>query len=251
MSRSLATLRQAVPSFDALSFSRLRMCLVGALATLALGACEDEKKEPETAPAPAVAIDAQAEPESPFAGKTPKDIEFAPTTAGLTELMDALRTAIQSQDEPTIGLLVASLRLEEHEAWMTKTFGADLGKALSEQYKPQYEEIGSLVDVLREQYGNGLLEVDAERFQTKDNSSATGYQSAALGKMVSKVPLYSVRLVTSDRKKTFHIWSFVHEDGSFRFVGKLAKVATKRPMGGRDLNEYRISAAEAMSSKGK
>ena len=83
---------------------------------------------------------------------------------------------------------------------MSTTFGEELGKALSEQYKPQSEEIGLLVEVLREQFDKGLIVIDVGRYQTKDNPSSTGYQSAAIGKMVSPAPLYSVRLVDKERK---------------------------------------------------
>lgn len=237
---------------DVPRYRGFRALFLGAFASAAIVGCDAEK---EAAPAPVAqpvsAIDAAAKPESPLAGKSPQDLRYEPTISGLTLFMRDLRVAIMSNDEPAVGLMVASLRLKSPELWMTKTFGEDLGNALTEQYMPQSEEIGLLVEVLKEQYDAGLVEVDVGRFQTKDNPSATGYQSAALGKMLSAVPLYSVRLVTADRKKSFHIWSFVHENESFRFIGKLRSVATKRALGGRDLNEYRISVAEKMSKQPK
>lgn len=215
------------------------------LCTVVVGAC-DETEPAEKAPVAKV-FDA-APPPNPAIGKRPQDLKYEATISGLRRFMRDLRVAIVSNDEPATGLMIASLRLQEYESWMTKTFGDELGKALSEQYKPQSEEIGLLVEVLREQFDKGLVEIDVGRYQTKENPSATGYQSAAIGKMVSPAPLYSVRLLTKDGKEAFHVWSFVYDKGSFRFVGKLQAVTTKRALGGRDLNEYRISDAERLAA---
>ncbi len=219
-------------------------------ALLCAGASCDDEGETSEKPQPAKGFDA-ALPPNPAIGKSPLDIKYEATISGLTRFMRDLRVAIMSNDEPATGLMIASLRLEDHETWMKATFGDELGKALSDQYKPQRDEIGLLVEVLREQFDKGLTEIDVGRYQTKENPSSTGYQSAAIGKMVKPAPLYSVRLMSKDRKQTFHIWSFVHDKESFRFVGKLRAVATKRALGGRDLNEYRISDAERLASSGK
>jgi hypothetical protein len=40
----------------------------------------------------------------------------------------------------------------------------------------------------------------------------------------------------------FHVWSFVHHEGTFRFVGKLQRVADRPPAPGkRDPLEFRQS----------
>ncbi len=213
---------------------------------VATAACDEgETKEKVAA---VIAIDAAAALPNPAIGKRPQDLTYEATISGLTRFMRDLRVAIMSKDEPATGLMIASLRLQDYDSWMTTTFGNDLGRALSAQYKPQSEEIGLLVEVLREQFDKGLTEIDVGRYQTKENPSSTGYQSAAIGKMINAAPLYSVRLASKDRKQSFHIWSFVHDKGSFRFVGKLQAVATKRALGGRDLNEYRISDAERLAA---
>lgn len=209
----------------------------------------DEGKTPENT-APVKAIDA-APLVNPALGQRPKDVKYEATISGLGRFMRDLRVAIQSEDEPATGLMMASLRLQDPDAWMSRTFGNELGKTLSAEYKPQSEEIGVLAQVLREQFDKGLTEVDIGRYQTNENPSATGYQSAALSKMVAAAPLYSVRLYSEDHKQVFHVWSFIHDGESFRFVGKLRAVAEKKALGGRDLNEYRVSDAERLAAQKK
>lgn len=179
----------------------------------------------------------------------PEDIRYDNTISGLERLMRDLRVAIVADDENQSALLLASLRLPEADTWMKQVFGDELGAQLSDEYKPQQEEIGLLAEVLAEQFEQGLTEVEGYRFRTPDVLSATGYQSAALKKMTTQVALYSARLYSPDRSRTFHLWSFVHEENSFRYVGKLRSVAAKRASGGRDLNEYRLSDALRLSAQ--
>ncbi len=181
--------------------------------------------------------------------KSPEEIRYDGTISGLERLMRDLRVALTSNDESTSAVLIASLRLPEYEAWMLRVFGNELGRALSDEYRPQSEEIGLLAEVLTEQYGKGLVDAEAYRFVTSEVLTSTGYQSAALKQMTETVPLYSVRLYSEDRKRSFHLWSFVHEAGSFRYVGKLRAVAPKRASGGRDLNEYRLEDAERLAAQ--
>jgi len=163
--------------------------------------------------------------------------------------MRDLRVAISGKDEERVGVLIASLRLPDHEAWMKQVFGNELGRVLSEEYRPQSEEIGLLADVLAEQYEMGMVEVEGSRFLTADVPTSTGYQSAAIKQMNTTVPLYSARLYNEQRDRTFHLWSFVHEGGSFRYIGKLKSVTSQRASGGRDLNEYRLLDARRLDAQ--
>ncbi len=226
--------------------TRVLALTLGAL--LSVAACDEtaETAVPVTATRPS---DASPPAPNPALGKRPEDVKYEATISGLTRYMRDLRFAIMGNDEPATGLLVASLRLEEHLLWMARVFGNELGAALSARYQPQSDEIGLLVRVLREQFDKGLTEIQVYRFQTATATSATGYQSAALRRMVAPEALYSVRLSNKDRTHSFHLWSFVHDKGSFRFVGKLRGVAEPKPLDGRDLNEYRLSDAERLTAQ--
>ena len=54
---------------------------------------------------------------------------------------------------------------------------------------------------------------------------ATGHQANALRAMKQPVALYRIQLTRPDGEKSFTLWSFVHEDNQFRFIGKTKKVA--------------------------
>lgn len=228
---------------------RLATLLVAILAT----GCPEEADDGGKAAAGDAVIDAApAKKQGKHAGQKPEEIENEDSIAGLQILMRDLRKAIRDDDQPEIAVLLASLRLENDEAWFKTTFGDKLGSKLSTEYKPYKEEIGVLAAHLDVQFKEGLTEIEVDRFQTPDVTAATGYQSEALKKMTTPVALFSVRLVSEDGKGMFHLWSFVHHEGSFRYIGKLRGVAEKRPLGVHDdLNEYRLADAERLVAKDK
>lgn len=98
----------------------------------------------------------------------------------------------------------------------------------------------------------GRTAVHAERFADAEQPGAVGYQCLALASMKKRVPLYSVRLTLPDGKRPWHLWSFVHHAGTFRYVGKLRGVEKRPPPAdGRDPLEYRPSdAGEVKASMG-
>lgn len=233
----LVTLAVTLRSFGA-SFG-----LIGLLAVASGCPSEDEATKPTPA------FDATAQPRGKHAGKTIDEIQYSGTIAGLKRLMRDLRTAVTANDEAEMTVLVGSLRISDSEQWMANVFGDELGAQLSAEYTPQREEIGLLVALLKEQFGKGLTTIQVERFQTANVQTATGYQSTALSKMQSTVALYSVRLSSDTSVDSFHLWSFVHQGGSFRYVGKLRAVAPKRIGGGRDLNEYRLRDVDRIGAQ--
>lgn len=224
---------------------RLAAPLVIALATACSSSSDSSSKVTSTV----AQEDGGVESTDVQSAKSPDDIRYDNTASGLEKLMRDLQVAIVAEDEKQSTLLIASLRLTPAETWMKHAFGDELGAVLSDEYKPQREEIGLLAEVLAEQYEQGLTQVQGNRFHTPNVPAATGYQNAALEKMTSPVALYSARLYSADRSRTFHLWSFIHEGGSFRYVGKLRKVTAARASGGRDLNEYRLSDAARLSTQ--
>jgi hypothetical protein len=225
--------------------------LLGALLATSCGQKNDASREGAVG---VIAIDAQpapapAEPTpAPRAADQPivRTIRYDETNAGLQSLMTDLLRAIAANDEPEIVQLVDSLRLPNYREWMRTTFGDSLGSALSDEYRPQVEEIGSLVDLLRLRQQQGQTSISVERFLSATAPQATGYQSEALKRMKRRTALYSVRMSSPDGSRVFHLWSFVHAEGSFRYVGKMRAVTEKKDVNGRDLNEYRIADAEKL-----
>lgn len=226
---------------------RLAILLVAILAT----GCPDEADDGGKAVAGDAVIDAApVKKQGKHAGQKPEEIEYEDSRLGLELLMRDLRIAIPVDDQPEIAVLLASLRLENDEAWFKATFGDKLGSKLSSEYKPHKEEIGVLAGHLATQFEEGLIKIQVDRFQNPV-TTATGYQSEALKKMTQPVALFSVRLLSEDDKRMFHLWSFVYHQGSFRYIGKLRGVAEKRIVDGRDLNEYRLTDAERLVAKDK
>ena len=217
------------------------------LVALLVAGCPEAKTEAPKASGPKVNFDAApTRVPGKHAGNTYQEIRYENSNDGLRRLMRDIKTGILAEDEEEIAVLLASLRLEDDESFMKLTFGDKLGATLSAEYKPHREEIGVLAKHLKRKFEDGLSTIETFSFESPDMQTATGYQSAALAEMETKVPLYSVRFLDSDRKQSFHLWSFVHFEGSFRYIGKLTKVATEKRSGGRDLNELRIEDAERL-----
>jgi hypothetical protein len=233
-------------------FYSVSLRLAPLLVALLISGCPEAKDDKQKVPATGATVDAAStRPEGKHAGMAVDEINYAESNDGLERLMKDLKTAILADDEAEIALLLASLRLEDDKSFLQKTFGKALGATLSAEYKPLREEIGDLAKHLKRKYEDGLSNIETFSFAGQNMQTATGYQNAALEKMQVKRTLYSVRLLNSDKKKSFHLWSFVHFEGSFRYVGKLSAVASKQTNNGLDLNELRKEDADRLIAREK
>ncbi|MBL4632979.1 MAG: hypothetical protein JKY56_03855 [Kofleriaceae bacterium] len=228
-------------------FVRLLAFLAGALLSTGL-ACGNSESEPATKEKPPTS-EKNTSGEQPPKKSKPKLVHFEDTSSGLKRLMRTLRVAIESDDEAKTVSLLRSLRLSDAKLWMKTTFGETLGETLATTYAIQSDEIGVLAALLKEQFKLGRTEIQVERFESSDDLKATGYQRAALNKMLTPTGLYSVRFRSMGGTETFHIWSFVHNNKSFRYVGKLRDTGKKNMVKKRDLSEYRIRDVERISAQ--
>jgi hypothetical protein len=203
--------------------------------------CSDDGPAPAVESAPAAG---QAPPPAAAPRVMPVEPSYPDSAAGLESLMGALVQALNAGDTVESNRLAQSLQLPDAEAWFGEVFGDELGPPLLAEHEPQRGGIGWLASHIKGRIETGLVAIRAERFESPDEEAAVGYQSAALARMKKRVPLYSVRFATPDGKKTWHVWSFVHHQGTFRYVGKMRKVVGRLPpKEGRDLLEYRLSDA--------
>ena len=244
----------------------LRRSAAGLLVAAACGAlaCGEEAAEPAAGAIAVTPADTRGAPGAtaggaPAAATTPPAPEptvlpappsYPETVLGLESLIKALVLAIQSDDAREKARLLASLRLPDPEAWFTTHFDRRTSRRLLDEYRPIHDGIGYLGNALKGPVAAGQTTVRAEEFAAPDQEGATGYQRAALEAMVKPARLYSVRLATADGKKVFHLWSFVHHEGTFRFVGKLRGASDKggkKTAGGRDPLEYRESDRERVA----
>jgi hypothetical protein len=232
-----------------------------AVALVCLTACGDDgaastngSTEPEAEPAdaaPAVVGDpADAAP----------PVTYAESKKALGELIDELLAALADDDRARANRLVESFELMDYQGWFTQHFGDALGSELAASYEPAVGRFDQLLGVLDELVDKGHDQVVIERFTSLTDKDAVMYQNLALRAMKKRAALYSVRLIdpkaaAEDPDRVFHLWSFVHHDGSFRWVGKLKEVA---PQGeeaadliddeGRDRRELRLRELEKIDA---
>ena len=196
---------------------------------------------------PPVADAAPTEPASDAA--TIPEPAYEANGAGLKQLLtDVLEARGAKQDDRTY-VLTESLRLRDYESWFKERFGPKRGPELAADYKIQFDDIEQLAVTLEKLRGNGRTQISVEKFEGPEDSAATGYQVAALRAMKPPVPLYSVRLKNADGKKSFHIWSFVHDGKSFRYVGKMKPIARPKLTDKGDLLEYRVADAKLLAER--
>lgn len=221
-------------------------CLLGV--AIAQNGCSDSDKPADKAGAgdskqgTPISIPAASPDAAPVAKPqvTPAAPTYGASVGGLQELMSALVDAIQEDNAGEKARLLASMRLPDAKAWFAKHFQAKAAGRLLTEYEPQSEGIGHMLSALQTPIGQGRSTITAEVFEAPDQGGATGYQQLALRSMKLRVPLYSVRFSTPDRKDNFHLWSFVHDDGTFRYVGKMKAISTSpAPAEGPDPLDFR------------
>ena len=213
----------------------------------AAGSPEATSPPPATAKATDAAAGGASQPEV-----RPGPPTYADNVQGLESLMRSLVSAIQNDDAGEEARLLESMRLDDPKAWFNEVFEPRIAERLLAEYEPLKGGIGHLVTALKGPIDAGQTDVKADRFDAPEMQGATGYQQAALASMKKKVPLFSVRLSTKDGKRTFHVWSFIHDGVTFKLVGKMRAVEEKppAPVGGRDPLEYRVIDRERVKQAG-
>lgn len=170
---------------------------------------------------------------------------YEESTDGLKKLFRDMLGGIADRDRRFTEHLARSLVLSEPSAFFKQTFGTRLGEALHAEYEPLTPDFASMANLLLQLYRDGQTRFVVERFTDPKDQAATGYQALALDKMRKATALYSVRAVTADSERSFHIWSFVYQRGYFRWIGKTRAAAEGEPdppeiAGDIDAREYRI-----------
>jgi hypothetical protein len=178
----------------------------------------------------------------------PAEPTYPDSVQGLENLMTALVKAIGEDNATERARLLLSLQLPDPRAWFEEVFGAEFAPRLLNEHERTRSGIGWLGNHIKERIGGGPVTIQAEHFDAPEQTASAGYQSAALARMVQRVPLYSVRFASTGGDESWHVWSFVHHQGTFRYVGKMRKASDREPPArGRDPLEYRMSDAARMS----
>ena len=142
--------------------------------------------------------------------------------AGLAGITKAILDEIRNARQDEAAALLSTFVLPEHDDWFRSVFGPDVGARLALEYsRGTRRMVFELHKLFSECIAQQRTIVAAHRVTREDAEHATGLQQAALEKMLTPVPLYSVDIVAPGDEHGMHLWSFVHVDGNFRLIGKL------------------------------
>ena len=162
------------------------------------------KKEATETSAPASTEKAQ--PATPAKNK-----DYPASTEGLTQLVQDLIAGTASPSD---------LALPNAEAWFKGNFG-DANGALVLAEATDVGDVAAIPGLLKQKQTDGKTELKVECFSDAGDPAAIGYQGFALAAMKTPIPLCSLRLLAPGKKMGFHIYNFVHVDGTWRLAGKM------------------------------
>lgn len=149
------------------------------------------------------------------------------TLAAFHARMQQLIAACKADDAAAAEADARTLLLSDPGAWFARAFGAEHARVpmLVQEYQAKAEQLPALPGAIRARLRAGQDVLLTERFVDPEDDLATGYQAVALRKMTRPIALYSLRLMKPDADSGWHLWSFAHVDGTFRFVGQMLALA--------------------------
>jgi len=200
---------------------------------LALAACGDEKpssgEDGTNAAAPTVSAPA--------------------TEDGLASVFRSLLEDIRAGNNAHIDEQLRSLALPDPAGFFAAHFPAEMATRLAEDYTGKTSHLVEIADLLRSQLDKGRDRIVVEKFDAQEDPRALGYQNLALKQMTDRIPLYSVRIVGQGEDAGFHLWSFIHDGGQFRWVGKLKDVKPGMDADKDRLLELRLEEARRLDGR--
>ncbi len=212
---------------------------IAAAVLLLLLACGDKGSKDNRQDAATATIDAGMTVTKPGPSEQPATIE------GLKQQLTELATALDRGEELSISAHSAALVLPDAQVWFRERFSARTSRRVWNNYEKIANNMGQVSELIAKLRADGLGEPIVARYQKVDDLDAVVYQTKALKAMKITDPLYSVRYTSPD-KQVFHLWSFVHVGGNFRYIGKMSEISKARKVGTYDLNEYRATDADAI-----
>jgi hypothetical protein len=146
--------------------------------------------------------------------------QYPDSADGLKQLAQDLTAA--APDQATA--MSEDLALPDAAGWFDKTFGAELGARLAAAYGKEAASLRELPKFFTTQQSQGKTEMSAIRIDNPYAGAANGVQGEAQRQMKTLVPLFTLELKKPGEERGTTLWSFVHFDGKFRYVGKLKGV---------------------------
>jgi hypothetical protein len=157
--------------------------------------------------------------------KSTVNTTYSDTAASFDQFAQELIGSVKNNKRGEFDAIVSKLDLPDAKGWFDKTFGPEAGPRLLAEYeanpmkdwKRGWPELRKLI------VDEGRDTIATSRHDSADDEMATGHQANAIRAMKTPVALYRIQLTRPDGEKSFTLWSFVHEGGKFRFIGKTKK----------------------------
>jgi hypothetical protein len=144
------------------------------------------------------------------------------TAEGLKKVFEDLLAATRAGDQAKVTAMAKNLMLPNPDASFKRLFGDGPGGAVAAQYQRDAAKLeGGLFKEMQLRLKRNQTQVQVDRIEQPNDPKANGNQKRALERMQMKVPLYSVRMVAPGERLGFHMYSFAHVDGGFRWLGRM------------------------------
>jgi len=150
---------------------------------------------------------------------------YKDTAASFDQFAQDFIGTIKNNKKSEFDAIVSTFDLPDAKAWFDKTFGPEAGPRLYAEYEanPMKDWKRGWPELREMIVDQGRDTIATSRHDSPDDEMATGHQANAIRAMKTPVALYRIQLTRPDGEKSFTLWSFVHEGGKFRFIGKTKK----------------------------
>ncbi|NUN48449.1 MAG: hypothetical protein HUU15_06435 [Candidatus Brocadiae bacterium] len=141
-------------------------------------------------------------------------------SAELKTLMEATYAMAKSGDAK-LDETVKSFFLQNHDSWLKKTFGDEVGGAWAQKYGERASDFepgmkGLFEKVVKDEKSG----ITVFRLTDPDDRNATGSQKDSMLAMKEKTALYTVKFIKPGDELGMSVWSWAYVDGGFRMIAK-------------------------------
>lgn len=146
--------------------------------------------------------------------------------AALQELAEELVRLARAGARDRLEARARELLLADAAAFFRRVYGEETGAALARGYEQRAPELASrLAATFAARAEEGRTRVRAVQHEDPRAPDVQGLLAEALERMQRPVPLFSLVFLGSSGQVPYRMWSFVQEDGGFRYLGRLPGLA--------------------------
>lgn len=163
--------------------------------------------------------------------KSEAERTYQDTPESFEQFAQHLIDVVKDDDRDGFDAIAKQVILPDAKAWFERTFGPEAGARLFAEYdaSPMKDWTRGWSELRKMVVDQQRDVVTVSRHTSPEDDMATGHQANALRAMKQPVALYRIQLTRADGEKSFTLWSFVHEGGTFRFIGKTKQSKAPEP----------------------